>query len=149
MAGRLETISSVLDQAFGPGLRQAAPELIYGINRILTRWGRTSDAPAALWDQTDSLLFNTIYNVTGKTMTVSRDGKTVRIHAREIRETADRLLSLAYTGKEPDPIRKDALFDLSRAGSYAAMRELAARYPLDDDERSFILEILGENGELR
>ena len=67
-----------------------------------------------------------------------------------LREPAlfDRLLSFCYQDKQPSPLLKDALFDLARAGSYAAMRELAARYPLDEDERAFILRVLGENDEL-
>ena len=66
----------------------------------------------------------------------------------DLRALSDRLLSLSYRDREPDPELKDALFDLARAGSFAAMRELVRRYSLEEDERAFLLRVLGENGEL-
>ena len=150
MASRLDSIEQILHASLGGQLLQAAPDLVYQVSRVLMRWGRTDDAPADLWRQLDSLLFNTIYLVSGRTMTLPNEaGTLIRVTTDGIRDIADRLLSLCYRDKKPDPLLKDALFDLSRNGSYAAMRELAERYPLDEDERSFILRVLGENGELQ
>ena len=42
---------------------------------------------------------------------------------------------------------KACLYDLSRAGSYAAMRELVSRFPMDENERAWIMQMLEENGQ--
>ena len=36
---------------------------------------------------------------------------------------------------------------LSRAGSFAAMRELVSRFPMDENERAWIIQMLRENGQ--
>ena len=149
MPGKLQKIESALSEQWGSALPAAVPDLVYQISRILTLWGRTDASLPDLWQQLDSLLFNTIYLATERTMTVILDnGQRLRVTTDGIRDMADRLLSFCYQDKQPSPLLKDALFDLARAGSYAAMRELAARYPLDEDERAFILRVLGENDEL-
>lgn len=148
MVSRLTQIQSMLEDIWGGALQEAAPDLVYQINRILVRFGRTDDTLPALWDQLDSLLFNTVYQVSGREMTLLTPKGSARITEDGIRELADRLLSLVYRDRTPDPLLADALFDLARAGSYAAMRELIRRYPLEGDERETILRILGENGEL-
>lgn len=149
MPGKLQKIESALSEQWGSALPAAVPDLVYQISRILTLWGRTDASLPDLWQQLDSLLFNTIYLATERTMTVLLDnGQRLRVTTVGIRDMADRLLSFCYQDKQPSPLLKDALFDLARAGSYAAMRELASRYPLDEDERAFILRVLGENDEL-
>ncbi len=148
MVSRLTQIESMLEDAWGSALQESAPDLVYQINRILVRFGRTDDSLSMLWDQLDSLLFNTVYRLSGREMTLETPRGTARVTEDGIRELADRLLSLVYRDRAPDPLLSDALFDLARAGSYAAMRELIRRYPLEGDERETILRILGENGEL-
>ena len=57
------------------------------------------------------------------------------------------LLALAYRRMDVSPTLTDALYDLSRAGSYAAMRELVLRFPMDENERAWIMQMLEENGQ--
>ena len=59
----------------------------------------------------------------------------------------DRLLALAYRRMDVSPTLTDALYDLSRAGSFAAMRELVSRFPMDENERAWIIQMLRENGQ--
>ena len=140
--GRLSSIETLLRGALGGALVDASPDLVYAVSRTLFRFGRT-EAPEAVWNQLDSLLFNAVYGATGGSMMLC--GRRVR--ASELKEISDRLLSLAYRDREPEPALKDALFDLARAGSFAAMRELVKRYPLEEDERAFLCRVLEENGE--
>ena len=56
-------------------------------------------------------------------------------------------LALAYRRMDVSPTLTDALYDLSRAGSYAAMRELVSRFPMDENERAWIMQMLEENGQ--
>ena len=141
--GRLSSIETLLRGALGDEVVNASPDLVYGASRVLFRFDRT-DAPDAVWNALDSLLFNAVYAATGGTMML----RGQRVRAADLREMADRLLCLAYRDREPEPALKDALFDLARAGSFAAMRELVRRYPLEEDERAFLIRVLGENGEL-
>ena len=141
--GRLSSIETLLRDALGSEIADASPDLVYAASRILFRFGRT-DSPEAVWNALDSLLFNAVYGATDGTMML----RGRRVRSADLRALSDRLLSLSYRDREPDPELKDALFDLARAGSFAAMRELVRRYSLEEDERAFLLRVLGENGEL-
>ena len=44
---------------------------------------------------------------------------------------------------------QDALYDFAREGSFAAMRELVRRFPMDDFERSCYVQVLTENEQLQ
>ena len=76
MVSRLTQIQSMLEDVWGGALQEAAPDLVYQINRILVRFGRTDDTLPALWDQLDSLLFNTVYQVSGREKTASGSWQT-------------------------------------------------------------------------
>ena len=149
MPGRLDQIESLLRPRLGAALLTRCPELVYSVNGVLVRFGRTQETLGKLLDQLDSLLFNTVYLGTDRTMVVMRDdGTHERVTADAIRDTADRLLALSYSGRRPDALLQDALFDFAREGSYAAMRELLARYPLEAFDRAWIEQVLRENGQL-
>lgn len=149
MAGRLDQIETLLRPRVGSALLSCCPELIYGVNQILVRFLRTDATLSALLTQMDSLLFNTIYIGTDKSMVVELDdGRRVRMTSDGIRDLADRLLALAYTGKNADSVLKDILFDFARDGSYAAMRDLLARFPLDAFDRMWLTQVLSENNQL-
>lgn len=149
MPGRLDQIEAMLRPHLGGALLARLPELIYSVNAILVRFGHTAEPLPALWRRLDSTLFNAIYLGTERTMVVLLDdGQAARVTAEQITDLADRLLALTYSRRHPDAVLQDALFDLSREGSYAAMRELAARYPLDEFERNCILQVLEENHQL-
>lgn len=45
------------------------------------------------------------------------------------------------------PSLQDALYDFSREGSFAAMRELVRRFPLEEMERACIMQVLEENNQ--
>ena len=64
-----------------------------------------------------------------------------------LRDLSDRLLALSYARMDVSPTLTDALYDLSRAGSFAAMRELVSRFPMDENERAWIIQMLRENGQ--
>ena len=145
MATRLEAIEATLRGIWGEALLLLAPDLPYIANRVLVRYGRTDDSLPALLDRLDSQLFNAVYLATGGRMTAP-DGR--RITTEGVRDMADRLLSLCYRDARPSPVLEDALYDLARTGSFAAMRELLARYELGAEEREQILRVLRENGEL-
>ncbi len=145
MATRLEAIEATLRRSWGDAFLLRAPDLPYVANRVLVRYGRTDDSLPALLDRLDSQLFNAVYLATEGRMTAP-DGR--RITTESVRDTADRLLALCYRDARPSPVLEDALYDLARAGSYAAMRELAARYELGAEEREQILRVLRENGGL-
>ena len=149
MAGRLDRIEELLRPPLGAELLGRCPELVYSVNELLVRFGRTQETPAQLLGKLDSLLFNTVYLGTGRSMVVQLDGGArTRVTADAIHELADRLLALAYAGRRPDALMQDTLFDFAREGSYAAMRELLARYPLDAFDREWITQVLRENGQL-
>ena len=89
------------------------------------------------------------YTGTGKTMVVTMDdGAHRRVTSEQIRELADRLLALAYENLPVSPSIQDALFDFAREGSFAAMRELVRRFPMDEFERSCYVQVLRENEQL-
>ena len=149
MAGRLDQIENLLRPHVGSALLGRCPELIYSINQILVRFMRTDATLPVLLTQMDSLLFNTIYLGTDRSMVVLLDnGARVRVTSDAIRDLADRLLALAYTGKEANSLLQDILFDFAREGSYAAMRELLARFPLDEFDRGWLTQVLKENNQL-
>lgn len=150
MPGRLDQIEGLLRPALGGELLARCPELIYAVNAQLVRFLRTQDAPASLWNRIDSELFNAIYTGTGRSMVVTLDsGARMRVTSDQIRELADRLLALAYADRTPHPLLQDALFDLAREGSFAAMRTLLARYPVEGFDREWLTQVLTENGQLK
>ena len=149
MPGRLDQIEGLLRPALGGTLLSRCPDLVYSVNALLVRFGRTQETLGALLAQLDSLLFNTVYLGTDRSMVVQLDGGSrARVTSDAIHDLADRLLALAYAGKRPDAALQDTLFDFAREGSYAAMRELLARYPLDGFDRAWIEQVLRENGQL-
>ena len=148
MPGRLEQVEHTLHAALGGALLGACPELAYTVNELLFRFMRTSDSLALLWQKLDSALFNTVFQVTGGKMRVTLDdGRSILATGEMLRDLADRLLALAYRRMDVSPTLTDALYDLSRAGSYAAMRELVSRFPMDENERAWIMQMLEENGQ--
>lgn len=149
MPGRLDQIEGLLRPALGSELLVRCPELIYAVNAQLVRFMYTPDQPSALWRKIDSELFNAIYMGTGRSMVVTLDsGARTRVTSDQIRDLADRLLALAYAGKAPDPLLQDALFDLAREGSFAAMRVLLSRYPLEAFDREWLTQVLRENEQM-
>lgn len=149
MAGRLDQIENLLRPHIGSALLSRCPELVYSVNQILVRFLRTDATLSALLTQMDSLLFNTVYTGTDKSMVVELDdGRRVRMTSDGIRDLADRVLALAYTGKSADSVLQDILFDFARDGSYAAMRDLLARFPLDAFDRMWLTQVLSENNQL-
>lgn len=148
MPGRLDQIESMLKARLGSALLASCPELVYSVSGILFRFLRTSDSLSALWRQLDSTLFNTVFQATGGRMRVTLDdGRSILATGEMLRDLADRLLALAYRRMDVSPTLTDALFDLSREGSFAAMRELVRRFPLDDIDRKWLLQVLEENGQ--
>ena len=132
----------------GSALLASCPELVYSVSGILFRFLRTSDSLSALWRQLDSTLFNTVFQATGGRMRVTLDdGRSILATGEMLRDLADRLLALAYRRMDVSPTLTDALYDLSRAGSFAAMRELVSRFPMDENERAWIIQMLRENGQ--
>ena len=149
MAGRLDQIENLLRPHVGSALLERCPELVYSVNQILVRFLRTDATLSTLLGQMDSLLFNTVYIGTDRSMVVLLDsGKRVRVTSDNIRDLADRVLALAYTGKEANSVLQDILFDFAREGSYAAMRDLLARFPLDSFDRGWLTQVLDENNQL-
>lgn len=149
MPGRLDQIEGLLRPVLGGALLARCPDLVYSVNGLLVRFGRTQDTLSQLLSRLDSLLFNTVYLGTDRSMVVQlQDGSCERVTSDAIHDLADRLLALAYAGKRPDAVLQDALFDFAREGSYAAMRELLARYPLEAFDREWIEQVLRENGQL-
>ena len=149
MPGRLDQIEGLLRPVLGGALLARCPDLVYSVNGLLVRFGRTQETLSQLLSRLDSLLFNTVYRGTDRSMVVQlQDGSRARVTSDAIHDLADRLLALAYAGKRPDAVLQDALFDFAREGSYAAMRELLARYPLEAFDREWIEQVLRENGQL-
>lgn len=149
MAGRLDQIESMLRARLGSALLERCPDLVYSINQSLVRFGRTSATLPVLWGQIDSSIFNAVYTGTDRSMVVIRDdGQRMRVRSDDIRDLADRLLSLSYSALPVSPSLQDALFDFAREGSFAAMRELVRRFPMDEFDRSCYLQVLEENEQL-
>ena len=149
MAGRLDQIENLLRPHVGSALLERCPELVYSVNQILVRFLRTDATLSTLLRQMDSLLFNTVYIGSDRSMVVLLDdGHRVRVTSDNIRDLADRVLALAYTGKEANSVLQDILFDFAREGSYAAMRDLLARFPLDSFDRGWLTQVLEENDQL-
>ena len=137
-----------IEARLGSALLASCPELVYSVSGILFRFLRTSDSLSALWRQLDSTLFNTVFQATGGRMRVTLDdGRSILATGEMLRDLADRLLALAYRRMDVSPTLTDALYDLSRAGSFAAMRELVSRFPMDENERAWIIQMLRENGQ--
>lgn len=146
MAGRLDQIESMLRAQLGNALLERCPDLIYVVNQSLVRFGRTDATLSVLWRQIDSALFNAVYTGTDRSMVVITDeGMRMRVKSDQIREIADRLLALAYQSLPVSESLQDALYDFAREGSFAAMRELVRRFPMDDFERSCYVQVLTEN----
>ena len=149
MAGKLDRIESMLRTALGDTLLARCPELVYTVNQSVVRFMRTSATLPELLNQIDSALFNAVYTGTGGTMVVTLDGgRRTRIMAEQIRDLSDRLLAVAYENLPVSPSVQDALFDFSREGSFAAMRELVRRFPMDEFDRAYYTQVLSENGQL-
>lgn len=149
MAGRLERIESLLRWRLGKELTARCPELIYAVNQSLVRYTRTDATLSVLWRQIDSAVFNAVYTGTEKTMVVTMDdGVRRRVTSEAIRDLADRLLALCYIDLPATPALQEALFDFAREGSFAAMRELVRRFPMDEFERSCYVQVLRENEQL-
>lgn len=150
MAGKIDQIENMLRMALGEELLSRCPELSYAVNQSLVRFMRTDATLSQLAAQIDSAVFNAVYTGTGGTMVLTlKDGRRVRITAAFISDLADRLLALAYCSLPVSPSVQDALYDFSREGSFAAMRELLRRFPMDDMDRAYYTQVLRENGQER
>ncbi len=150
MAGRLEQIEQFINANLGHAFLRANPELPYAINRILMGIGSPDASLTTLWHSLDSLLFNTIYNTTNRTMLLIMDDRTtMRATEGFITDLADRLLAITYCHQTQTPELEDQLYDLSRNGSYSAMRELLARYNPTGIEREMLMRVLEENDQFK
>ena len=139
----------MLRMALGEALLARCPELVYTVNQSLVRFMRTSATLPQLLSQIDSAVFNAVYTGTGGTMVVTLDGgRRVRITGAFIHDLADRLLAFAYQDLPASPSVRDALYDFSREGSFAAMRELVRRFPMDETDRAYYVQVLTENGQI-
>ena len=150
MAGKIDQIENMLRMTLGEELLSLCPDLSYTVNQSLVRFMRTGATLPQLAAQIDSAVFNAVYTGTNGTMVLTlKDGRRVRITAAFISDLADRLLSLAYCSLPASPSVQDALYDFSREGSFAAMRELVRRFPMDEQERAYYMQVLRENGQER
>lgn len=148
MPGRLEQVEHTLHAALGGALLGACPELAYTVNELLFRFMQHKRQPCAALQKLDSALFNSVYQATGGKMRVTLDNGEKRLVTSDmLRDLSDRLLALSYARMDVSPTLTDALFDLSREGSFAAMRELVRRFPLDEIDRKWLLQVLEENGQ--
>lgn len=139
----------MLRMVLGEALLARCPELVYTVNQSLVRFMRTSATLPQLLSQIDSAVFNAVYTGTGGTMVVTLDGgRRVRITSAFIHDLADRLLALSYDSLPASPSVRDALCDFSREGSFAAMRELVRRFPMDETDRAYYVQVLTENGQI-
>ena len=145
MPGRLDRIEALLRAGLGDALIDRCPDMTYNVNQTLVRFGRTQDTLPMLLTKLDSSLFNAVYLGTERTMLVVRCGARMRVTTDQIHDLADRLLSLVYESAPVTPELQAMLFDFSREGSFAAMRVLAARFPLDEFERAYLMRVLEEN----
>lgn len=149
MANRIDRVEAMLRMALGDALLARCPELTYTVNQSLVRFMRTDLALSQLLAQIDSAVFNAVYTGSGRTMVVTlNDGRRVRITSAFIHDLADRLLALAYENLPESSSVRDALYDFAREGSFAAMRELVRRFPMDETERTYYVQVLTENGQL-
>ena len=140
----------MLRMALGEELLSRCPDLAYTVNQSLVRFMRTGATLPQLAAQIDSAVFNAVYIATGGTMVVTLScGRRVRVMSAFISDLADRLLALAYNTMPVSPSVQDALYDFSREGSFAAMRELLRRFPMDDMDRAYYTQVLRENGQER
>lgn len=138
----------MLSMALGEELLSRCPDLAYTVNQSLVRFMRTGATLPQLCAQIDSAVFNAVYTGTGGTMVVTLNGgRRIRATGAFIRDLADRLLAIAYNSLPASPSVRDALYDFSREGSFAAMRELVRRFPMDEEERAYYLQVLRENGQ--
>lgn len=150
MAGKIDQIEAMLKMTLGGELLSHCPDLAYTVNQSLVRFMRTEATLSQLAAQIDSAVFNAVYTGTGGTMVVTLDnGRRVRIAAAFIGDLADRLLALAYHALPVSPGLQAALYDFSREGSFAAMRELLRRFPMDEMDRAYYTQVLRENGQER
>ena len=150
MAGKIDQIEAMLKMTLGEELLSHCPDLAYTVNQSLVRFMRTEATLSQLAAQIDSAVFNAVYTGTGGTMVVTLDnGRRVRIAAAFIGDLADRLLALAYHALPVSPGLQAALYDFSREGSFAAMRELLRRFPMDEMDRAYYTQVLRENGQER
>ena len=139
----------MLRMALGEALLARCEDLVYTVNQSLVRFMRTNATLPQLLSQIDSAVFNAVYTGTGGTMVVTLDGgRRVRITGAFIHDLADRLLALAYQDLPASPSVRDALCDFSREGSFAAMRELVRRFPMDETDRAYYVQVLTENGQI-
>ena len=146
MPGRLDRIEALLRAALGDALIDRCPDMTYNVNQTLVRFGRTQDTLSMLLTKLDSSLFNAVYLGTERTMLVVCGGMRMRVTTDRIHDLADRLLALVYESAPVTPELQAMLFDFSReAGSFAAMRALAARFPMDEFERAYLVRVLEEN----
>jgi len=149
MPGRLETIELTLARHLGSAFISRQPDLVYSVNQILVRFLHSRFTLSELHQQMVQLLTDAISADTFRSMVlVLDDGSRVRLSEEELSEIADRVLALSYTLRPTSSEIQDALFDFSREGSFCAMRELAARYPLEPSVREWLLEVLAENDQL-
>lgn len=145
----MDRVEAMLRMALGDALLANAPELVYAVNQSLVRFMRTPATLAQLLAQIDSAVFNAVYTGSGRTMVVTlNDGRRVRVTGAFIHDLADRLLALAYEDLPESSSVRDALYDFAREGSFAAMRELVRRFPMDGQERAYYVQVLTENGQL-
>ena len=150
MAGKLDRIESMLRAELGDALLVRCPELVYTVNQSVVRFMRTSATLPELLKQIDSAVFNAVYTGTGRSMVVTLDaGRRTRVTGEMIHDLADRRLAGAYDNLPVSPSVQDALFDFSREGSFAAMRELVRRFPMDEFDRAYYTQVLAENGQLK
>ena len=139
----------MLRMALGEALLARCEDLVYTVNQSLVRFMRTDATLSQLLAQIDSAVFNAVYTGTGGTMVVTLDGgRRVRITGAFIHDLADRLLAFAYQDLPASPSVRDALYDFSREGSFAAMRELVRRFPMDETDRAYYVQVLTENGQI-
>ena len=139
----------MLRMALGEALLARCEDLVYTVNQSLVRFMRTDATLPQLLAQIDSAVFNAVYTGTGGTMVVTLDGgRRVRITSAFIHDLADRLLALSYDSLPASPSVRDALCDFSREGSFAAMRELVRRFPMDEADRAYYVQVLTENGQI-
>lgn len=139
----------MLRMALGDALLERCPELVYTVNQSLVRFMRTDATLPKLLSQIDSAVFNAVYTGSQGTMVVAlNNGRRVRITGAFIHDLADRLLALAYESLPVSASVRDALCDFSREGSFAAMRELVRRFPMDETDRAYYVQVLTENGQL-
>ena len=134
--------------ALGKELLSLCPDLSYTVNQSLVRFMRTGATLSQLCAQIDSAVFNAVYTGTGGTMVVTlNSGRRIRATSAFISDLADRLLAIAYCALPASPSVQAALYDFSREGSFAAMRELVRRFPMDEEERAYYIQVLRENGQ--